>query len=343
MAYTLPAEWSEQSGIMLTWPHIHSDWKPYLEDADKVFAHITKETSLREKILITCNNESHRMHVAELLSANDTRHENIIYFIGPSNDSWARDHGPITALDNGTPVILDFQFNGWGGKYAYDQDNQLTRNMVNKKLLQNARYEPVDMVLEGGSIEVNGNGVLMTSRQCLLSKTRNPHMDQTEIENRLSDLFNVDSFIWLEHGHLQGDDTDSHIDTLARFCDENTIIYTQCDDKKDIHFDSLNKMENELHNTVNKRGGDFKLVPVPLPDPVYNREGARLPATYVNFLIINGAVLAPVYGCGTDKYAMEILRRCFPDRDVIEIDCRALIEQYGSLHCVTMQFPDNVL
>lgn len=343
MNYTLPAEWSLQSGVMLTWPHKQSDWEPILPDVEPVFIEIAIQVVCREKLLIVCFDETHQSHIKTLLSSvNDFNLANLRLIVCPSNDSWARDHGPITVFNNNTPVLLDFEFNGWGNKYPHEKDNKITETLVTKNIFPEALHIKPDMILEGGSIEVNGSGLLMTTTQCLLSTERN-QLQQSQIEARLAALFNIRDFIWLENGCLHGDDTDAHIDTLARFCNEHTIVYTNCNDQNDPHYESLKNMEQDLLAAAEKITVDLKLIPIPLPNAIFNKAGKRLPATYANFLIINGAVLAPVYNCETDDAAMKILQHCFADRTLVRINCRALVEQYGSLHCVTMQLPDGLL
>jgi agmatine/peptidylarginine deiminase len=256
-----------------------------------------------------------------------------------SNDVWARDHGPITVFRDGAPVHLDFIFNGWGGKFDATLDNQISRQLAAQGALS-APVETLDFVLEGGGIESDGAGTLLTTERCLLADTRNPQFNKAQIEQQLKNWFGLDRVLWLRHGDLIGDDTDGHIDTIARFCDPQTITYQACDDCNDAHFDDLKALERELQALRQRNGEPYKLVPLPLPAAIFDEDGKRLPAGYPNFLILNGAVLVPIYGDATnDAIALERLRPCFPGRQVIGIDCRALINQYGSLHCVTMQIP----
>jgi agmatine/peptidylarginine deiminase len=198
------------------------------------------------------------------------------------------------------------------------------------------------LVLEGGSLESDGKGTILTTSECLLSKNRNEHLSKVQIEQHLKENFGAERILWLNHGYLAGDDTDSHIDTLARFCDDKTIVYVGCEDQEDEHFEALRQMKKELQQFRDFEGNPYKLIEVPLPDACFDTDGNRLPATYANFTIINGAVLVPVYGVSQDKTAMEILQGCFPDRKVIGVNCRILIEQHGSLHCVTMQYHEQV-
>ena len=337
----LPPEWAPQSGVLLTWPHAYGDWASRLATVEPVFTEIAREIAQRERALIACHDEAHQAHVRDTLAAAGVDMAQVILEVAPSNDTWARDHGPITVLCRGQAVLLDFGFNGWGGKYAHDLDNLLTRSLHQRGAFGAAPLETLDMVLEGGSIEVDGSGTLLTTTQCLLAPTRNPTLSKQEIERELADWLGLTRFLWLEHGHLEGDDTDSHIDTLARFCDVNTIAYVACDDPNDAHYGDLKAMEAELQGFRAADGSPYRLVPLPWPRARHDGD-RRLPATYANFLIINDAVLVPTYRDPADTVALARLRECFPRRTVIGIDCVPIVAQYGSLHCLTMQLPAAV-
>jgi agmatine deiminase len=328
---------------MLTWPHAHGDWAPRLPQVEPVFVAIARQVARREMALITCYDKAHREHVTNLLVADGTDLGRVILRIAPSNDTWARDHGPITVQCRAEPLLLDFGFNGWGGKYGHDLDNQLTRRLYDQETFGNTPLQTVDLILEGGSIEVDGSGTLLTTEQCLLAPTRNPGLSREQIERRLSELLGLKRILWLKHGHLEGDDTDSHIDTLARYCDARTIAYVACDDPGDSHYADLKAMEDELKQLRAADGSPYRLVPLPWPGAMHDEDGRRLPATYANFLIINDAVLAPTYRHPADRVALERLKDCFPGREIVGIDCAPLVYQYGSLHCVTMQLPEGVL
>lgn len=339
----LPAEWAPQSGVMLTWPHDLSDWKPYLADVEPVYVNIARAVVARERLVIACRDERHLDHVRLVLKAAHVATQHISLHIAPSNDSWARDHGPITVLRNGAPVLLDFVFNGWGNKFAAELDNQITPQLHRAGAFGATPVEKIDLVLEGGSIESDGAGTLLTTTQCLLSKQRNPDLTRVQIEQELQRRFNLQRILWLEHGHLEGDDTDSHIDTLARFCDAHTIAYVECNDQRDAHYADLQAMRDELEQLRDARGRPYRLVALPWLPAKTNADGKRLPGTYANFLIINGAVLLPTYRDAADAVAIERLRECFPQHDIVPIDCLPLIYQFGSLHCITMQLPAGVL
>ncbi len=335
----LPAEWNRQGGIQLTWPHRQTDWAPILEEAIACFVAIGKEILKSQGLLVICQNA---VEVGRHFK--DCRQERLYLIEIPSDDTWARDHGAITVLEQGKPVLLDFKFNGWGGKFTADLDNAINRSLWNQ-----AVFDPIcafenhqAFVLEGGAIESDGKGTILTTKSCLLNANRNPHLQPNEIENYLKKALGAERILWLANGYLAGDDTDSHIDTLARFCDENTIAYVQCLDPQDEHFAALQAMEKELLAFTKTNGKAYELIPLPMAEPVY-KNGKRLPATYANFLIINDKVLLPFYDSLMDQMALRQLAKAFPNREIIGIDCRVLIKQQGSLHCVTMQYPAGVL
>jgi agmatine/peptidylarginine deiminase len=338
-----PPEWAPQSGVLLTWPHAFSDWQPLLEQVEPVWVRIALEVSRREKLLIACRDEAHRAYVERWLREAGAAMARVSLAIAPSDDSWARDHGPITVYRDGAPWLLDFRFNGWGNKYPAAQDDQLTRRLHTAGAFGTTPLQSLDLALEGGSIETDGAGTLLATSRCLLSPSRNPGLSRAGLEAKLQELLGVQRMLWLEHGELLGDDTDGHIDTLARFCDRETIAYVTCPDQADPHHTELTAMEQALRVFVTAHGKPYRLVPLPLPQARYDESGQRLPATYANFLILNDAVLLPVYQDPADAVARERIASCFPDREVITIDCLPLIRQYGSLHCVTMQLPAGVL
>jgi agmatine deiminase len=341
--YYLPPEWAPQSGVMLTWPHVHGDWAPRLKQVEPVFVEIAWQVSRREQVLICAYDTRHRAHIEALLKNRGVDLARVVLRVVPSNDTWARDHGPISVSCSNEPLLLDFGFNGWGGKFGHELDNQITRRLYDLDTFGDVPLETVNLILEGGSIEVDGQGTLLTTSQCLQAPTRNPTLSREQLEAKLKELLGLNRILWLDHGHLEGDDTDSHIDTLARYCDARTIAYVACDDPNDPHYADLKAMEAELNAFRAADGTPYKLVPLPWPQAKRNEDGARLPATYANFLIINGAVLVPTYQDPADTTALARLRGCFPDREIVSVDCLPLIYQFGSLHCVTMQLPAGVL
>lgn len=338
MSVLLPAEWAPQRAVQLTWPRPDGDFAQHFAAVEATFVALAVAITRFEELIVACGPETDTLRT-RLIDAGAVATRLRLYAV-PADDVWARDHGPITVLRDGHAVHLDFIFNGWGDKFDASLDDAVTRALAAQNAW-NAPVESLDFVLEGGGIESDGEGTLLTTERCLLAPTRNPQFDKAQIEARLKDWFGVTRVLWLRHGDLLGDDTDGHVDTVARFCDARTIAYQACDDANDAHYADLKAMEAELRALRTQDGKPYTLVPLPLPRAIFDADGKRLPAGYPNFLILNGAVLVPTYGdADHDLVALERLRRVFADREVIGIDCRALIEQYGSLHCVTMQIPD---
>lgn len=329
-----PAEWESQDGVMITFPHADSDWLPYLDEATETFIEIANAIARFEKCLIVCDN---RERIRKLLPENP----HFIFAEIPTNDTWCRDYGPLAIEQNGEMRCLDFTFDGWGGKFDASLDNRVTRVLECMKYLP-ALLSHSGFILEGGSIESDGEGTLLTTTACLLNKNRNAEYSQAQIEAYLKDALGSDHFLWLHSGFLVGDDTDSHIDMLARLIAKETIMYVRCEDVNNIHYEALKQMEGELQEFRTKEGKPYQLIPLPFPDSIFF-EAEQLPASYANFLIINGAVLVPIYGVLQDQEALRIFQESFPGKEIIPIDCSVLIRQHGSLHCSTMQLPKGTL
>ena len=311
--WRFPAEWEPQWGVQLTWPHAATDWAPMLDEITKTYEEIAREISARENLLV----------------------------VGPpSNDTWARDHGFITLVDDqGHARLLDFCFNGWGEKFAAELDNAINRRLYDEGKLQGEYVDCLDFVLEGGSIESDGKGTVFTTTGCLLAPHRNQPLSQSQIEQRLKRELCAERILWIDHGNLTGDDTDGHIDTLVRICPDDTLLYVGCDDPDDEQYAELKLMEEQLKTFRTLEGKTYRLLKLPMPRPIIF-DGERLPATYANFLVINGAVLCPTYAQpDLDAEALRLIGEAFPDRDIVGIDCRSIIKQHGSLHCCTMQYP----
>ena len=313
------AEWEPQSAVQLTWPHKDTDWAPILPEITAVYEEMAREIKKREPLIVV---------------------DSI-----PHNDTWARDHGFITVEEQGdsltthhsqitTKVLLDFCFNGWGEKFEATLDNQINKHLYEQGMVKGIYEDHLDFVLEGGSIESDGKGTIFTTACCLMAPHRNQPLTQQEIEERLKEWLGAERIVWLNHGSLIGDDTDGHIDTLVRICPNDTLLYTGGDE---AHPD-LAEMEKELQALRTLEGKPYRLLKLPLPRPIYD-DGDRLPATYANYLIVNGAVLVPTYKQpDLDAEAMRIIGEAFPDREIVGIDCCAVIKQHGSLHCCTMQY-----
>lgn len=370
------AEWEEQIAILMAFPHTRSDWAMYIESARTCFINIIEQILCFENVILCVDkDDSEGMSClceyfvsSTLLNKENAQSEQNnrftryirtflrddidshsifspilprlqkmsnfgLYIIRvATDDTWARDFGGLSIESNGTLKILKFIFNGWGEKFPAHNDNAIIESIFKKEHIQT-----IDMVLEGGSIESNGDGVLLTNTQCLLEAHRNPHLNQMEIELQLKRYFGLDSVLWLQHGYLSGDDTDSHIDTLARFISADSIAYITCEDSNDEHYIALKQMEEELRSLRQSNGEAYRLIPLPFTRAIYDKNHQRLPSSYANFLFVNGALLVPTYNDENDKKAIDILAKALPSHNVIGIDCSSLILWHGSLHCVSMQ------
>lgn len=339
MNLRLPAEWEMQSVVLLAWPHKDTDWSYMLDDVQRCFKAIASAIVEDESLVIVTPDITDVESQIQNLD-----HSKIKLYEIPTNDTWARDFGAITVIKDGVPELCDFKFNAWGLKFASNYDNMINRRLAEKNCFNSPLGNCLNFVLEGGSIESDGEGCLLTTENCLMSPNRNGEFSKSEIEKYLAQKLGIKKFLWLSSGELAGDDTDSHIDTLARFAPKHTILYVGCDDEEDIHYTPLKNMEREIMDFCDINGNPFNLIKLPLPDAIYDEDGLRLPATYANFLIMNRKVLVPIYGQPeNDKRAIELIETAFPEHKIEGIDCNALIKQHGSLHCVTMQFPQNVV
>lgn len=335
----LPAEWERQGFVQLTWPHKDTAWYD-LPNVLDCYVQVAKAITRYEPLLVVCRDRAECL--ADMAERGFCPDELPIRFIEcPLNDTWARDHGAISVWgDNGEKCIEDFVFNGWGLKFGADLDNQITRGIYKAEAFApDVRY--IDMrpfVLEGGSIDTDGEGTLIATSECLCSINRNEQLTLKEIEEHLKKAFGLKRILWLDHGSIAGDDTDSHVDILARFCSRNVIAYTSCNNPKDENYVPLKAMEQQLSSFRTLDGEPYRLIPLPLPEPLY-LDDYRLPASYANFLILNGAVLIPGTGQPSDQVARERLQSVFPDRIVEILDCSALLSGHGGLHCITMNYP----
>ena len=335
--YYLPAEWHKQSYIQLTWPHADTDWAYMLDEVETCFVRLATEIASRQPLLLVAPEFPATL-------ADFPYRDQITFVKCPTNDTWARDHAFITLLEkHSDPQLLDFCFNGWGMKFAAHKDNLINSHLFKTGVLNGDYINCRNFVLEGGSIESDGEGTLLTTSPCLLAPNRNDTLSRKDIEAYLMERFNLRQVLWLDYGYLTGDDTDSHVDTLARLCPDHTITYVQCLDKNDEHYGALRSMEDQLKTFRTLDGDPYRLLPLPMPEAIYDEDGERLPATYANFLIMNEAVLYPTYAQPeNDARAAQVLAEAFPGREIVGVDCRALIKQHGSLHCVTMQYPESV-
>lgn len=327
----MPAQWEKQQAIILTWPHSQSGFCDNLYPIETLYYQLVSLISQEQQVWINASDES----LARLQRLYKTN-SNIRIFNINSNDCWARDHGPISLYTQGKLELQNFHFNGWGNKFVHNLDNAISSNMAKLGGFSQTKLNDHELILEGGSIETDGQGTLLTTQTCLLNKNRNPQLNQAQIEEKLKTIFGFKRILWLKSGHLEGDDTDAHIDTLARFITPNHIVYCQAK-PEDSHYASLKAMESELKAFKQTNGEAYTLTPLPLPSAIYNAQGHRLPATYANFLFINNRLLVPIYGVKEDQLALEQFRQALPNYPIEPINCREAIEQFGSLHCLTMQ------
>ena len=334
----LPAEWEKQRCVLMSFPHEETDWydpdnPKSLNEALSPFIRIAQAVAYKEPVYIICKEKGK-------ISSMFCSTFNMIFIELPTNDTWIRDYGYITVEEDGEKRLLDFTFDGWGGKFEAALDNSVNQALHKKGYMGTTPLEQIDFVLEGGSIESDGGGTILTTSQCLCNPNRNGGLTKKEVEEKLSEYFGAKRILWLDYGYLAGDDTDSHIDTLARFVNKETIVYVKCEDSSDEHYEALKAMEEQLRTFRTAEGKPYTLIPLPMCEARYDKEGSRLPATHANFLISNGAVVYPTYGDKTnDAKAGEIFKQLFPDREIIPVNCLKLIEEGGSLHCSTMQIP----
>ena len=336
-------EFALQSGVLLTWPHARSDWCDDLTAITPVYIELTRAIAAHERLLLVCYDPAHRDAVDTTLSQAGIPGRNIHYTTCASNDTWIRDYGPLATACDGQIELHDFVFDGWDGRYPAGLDDRVTRTLHARGQFGRWSMTRHSLVLEGGSIDTDGHGALLGTTRCLLQTGRNAGMTRADMEASLSETLGAERMLWLEHGVILGDDTDGHIDMLARFCSADTIAFSSCEHADDPHYQPLLAMQAELQGFTRASGQPYELVPLPLPAPCYDDDNQRLPASYANFLIINDAVLMPVYHDPADDVAAAALGTCFPGRRIIPIDCLPLIAQGGSLHCATLQLPAGIL
>jgi len=332
------AEWEPQRMVQLTWPHAGTDWAGCLDEITETFLLLAEAITRHEPLLVVDpDTAAIRQQLASRLTTEAL--QRVTLHECPTNDTWARDHGPLTLLaDDGTRQLLDFQFNGWGEKFPAQLDNAINRHLADAGLLGAPLADHNDFVLEGGSVETDGRGTVFTTSQCLLAPHRNQPLTAHDIEAQLKERLHARRIVWLHHGQLAGDDTDGHIDTIVRCAPDDTLLYTACTDSGDEHYADFQALEAELQALRTDSGKPYRLLSLPMPHPIYD-DGQRLPATYANFLVVNGAVVVPTYAQpDNDVQAIATIKTAFPERDIIAIDANTIIRQHGSIHCLTMQY-----
>jgi len=335
----LPAEWHAQSAVLIAWPHAGTDWAARLAEVESTYRSLVGAIVRFQSVLICVPNDAVQAEASAVLGELATS-PRVRFVRCAYDDTWLRDSGPITLLGDGGPVLLDFRFTGWGGKYQASQDDRLVNELIARGVFAPHRHQSIDFALEGGAIESDGAGSILSTWHCL--HERHPTRSRADITTTLCANLHAQRVLWLEHGYLQGDDTDAHIDTLARFAPGDAIVYQACDDASDVHAAELSAMAADLARLRTRDDQPYRLFALPWPQPIHDG-GRRLAASYANYLVVNGAVLVPAYDDAADGEAARVIASAHPGREVVQVPCRPLIWQNGSLHCITMQIPEGVL
>ena len=354
-AFRFPAEWEPQSAVLLAWPHAGTDWAERLGDVEETYIALVAAIASRERVLVCVADDDIEAYARARLSSARIDMSRVAFASVPYDDTWLRDSGPLTLSADGGFRLLDFRFTAWGGKFEAAQDDRLVERLHAAGNFLKSDRQAIDFALEGGAIDTDGEGTLLTTWQCL--HERHPDSSREELSAKLAGWLQQDRVLWLKHGYLEGDDTDAHVDTLARFAAPDAIVFQACDDPDDSHYFELRAMADEIAALRTRDGQPYRLFPLPWPQPILDRDALdqdaldtdssgrerRLAASYANFLIVNGAVLMPAYGDPADGLAAGVLAQAFPDREIVPIPCRPLIWQNGSLHCLTMQLPQGII
>ena len=353
-----PAEWEPQSAILLAWPHAGTDWAERLAGAEETYIALVAALVRFQHVVICVADDDVETYAEIRLRSNRVDMQRVRFVSVPYDDTWLRDSGPITLQEAPSPAfgtlspadggegmqrafrLLDFRFTGWGGKFEAGDDDRLVERLEASGLFHAATRTSIDFALEGGAIDTDGAGTLLTTWQCL--HERHPGSSREELSGKLAGWLAQDRVLWLDHGYLEGDDTDAHIDTLARFAPGDAIVFQACDNESDSHHAELKAMAGEIAALRTRDGRPYRLFPLPWAQPILDGD-RRLAASYANFLVVNGAVLMPAYGDPADEAAAAVLAEAFPGREIVQVPCRPLIWQNGSLHCITMQLPEGLL
>lgn len=340
-----PAEWEPQAAILIAWPNADTDWAERLAGVEETYIALVAAIVRFQRVVICVADDDVETYAEMRLRSNRVEMDHVRFVTVPYDDTWLRDSGPISLRDGDDFRLLDFRFTGWGGKFDASDDDRLVERLTNAQVFTTQARETIDFALEGGAIDTDGDGTLLTTWQCL--HERHPDASREELASKLAGWLQQDRVLWLDHGALEGDDTDAHIDTLARFAARDAIVFQACDDPADSHYADLKAMADEIAALRTKEGQPYRLFPLPWAKPVVDiaEDGTprRLAASYANFLIVNGAVLMPAYGDEADSVAAAVLAEAFPDREIVQVPCRPLIWQNGSLHCITMQLPEGLV
>jgi agmatine/peptidylarginine deiminase len=334
-----PAEWEPQSAVLIAWPHAGTDWAERLGEVEETYIALVAAITRFQRALVCVADDDIEAYARARLASARVDMDRVEFLPVEYDDTWLRDSGPITLRDGDGFRLLDFRFTGWGGKFEASRDDRLVERLDEANTVLKSSRQPVDFALEGGAIETDGAGTLLTTWQCL--HERHPDASRGDLSAKLAAWLAQDRVLWLDHGYLEGDDTDAHIDTLARFAPGDAIVFQACDDPTDSHHAELQAMAGEIAALRTRDGRPYRLFPLPWPQPIVD-EGRRLAASYANFLVIDGAVLIPAYGDAADAAAADVLAQAFPGREIVQVPCRPLIWQNGSLHCLTMQLPQGL-
>lgn len=335
-----PAEWEPQAAILIAWPHAETDWAERLGEVEDTYVALIAAISRFQQVVICVADADLQIYAEARLRSARIDMDQVRFIEVAYNDTWLRDTGPVTLLDGDRFQLLDFRFTGWGGKFEAGDDDRLVQALQAQGLFRAAQREQIEFALEGGAIDTDGKRTLLTTWQCL--HKRHPELSREQLGKQLAQWLHLDRVLWLDHGFLEGDDTDAHVDTLARFAATDAIVFQACSDPEDSHYAELGTMAEELAELRTVDDTAYRLFPLPWAQPIID-EDRRLAASYANFLIINGAVLMPAYGDRADNVAAAVLARAFPRHEIVQIPCRPLIWQNGSLHCITMQLPAGLV
>ena len=340
-SFRLAPEWARQDAVILVWPHSNSDWRNELEAIESTYIELSRYIGRHQKLLLIAYNQTHVIHIQKSLANNNVTQSNIELINIQTNDTWVRDYGPVVIQSNSESILLDFNFNAWGNKYSYENDNSFNQTFKNK-LNSHAQYQSIDFVLEAGNLEINSKGTLLTSSTCFNRNSSNEYKSLLQLENDFKEWFGCTKILWIDDVKLNGDDTDGHIDTLARYCTDDMLVYSASADIIDPNHDSLESLALQLETIKQNTSYITELVPLPLPKPIFSGD-QQLPATYTNFLITNKCIYVPVFKDPHDNYALKMIDELFPTHEIIDIESNALIRQFGGIHCASMQVPEGFL
>ena len=340
-SFRLAPEWVRQDAVILVWPYSNSDWKNHIDEIESTYIELSRYIARHQKLLLIAYDKVHVIHIQKTLAHNNVTQKNIEFIDIPTNDTWVRDYGPVVVRSGSESIFLDFKFNAWGNKYIHESDN-LFNQAFKKKLNVRAQYQSINFILEAGNLEINSKGTLLTSSTCFKRNSLQENKSLMQLENNFEEWFGCSKVLWIDDVVLKGDDTDGHIDTLARYCDDDLLVYSVSINNSDPNHDLLESLMLQL-KTIKQNTSDIsELIPLPMPKPIFSG-GRQLPATYTNFLITNKCVYVPVFNDQQDNYALKTIDELFPAHEIIDIESNALIQQYGGIHCATMQVPKGFL